>query len=150
MTRGPRRRRRAVHTAEWSPIRQPCNALRSRLGRYLISQVIADFLATHEALNLDGILFPSAQMPQDASPGQNVILFHRASAVERVDDSHEAEYVNHWESDEDRWVYYPEVWEALPKGGDNHPLRNSHMQTREPSLRLARDCMVGKRLPNTP
>ena len=109
---------------------------------YLITQAIADFLATHETLNLDGILFPSAQVPQDASPGQNVILFHKASAVERVEDAHEAEDVSLWESDEDRWVYYPQVWEAPPQGGENHPLHNTHIHARQPSLRLARDSIV--------
>jgi hypothetical protein len=48
---------------------------------YLITQAIADYLATNEALNLDGILFPSVQVPKDASPGLSAILFHKASGV---------------------------------------------------------------------
>jgi hypothetical protein len=50
---------------------------------YLITQVIADFLSTHPKLELDGILFASAQnttTSQDTS-GRNVILFNKASMV---------------------------------------------------------------------
>lgn len=109
---------------------------------YLITQAIADFLATHEKLNLDGILFPSVQVQQDASPGQNVILFHKASGVERLEDTQKAEYVSLWESDEDRWVYYPEVWEAEPKSGDQRPPYLPLVPPPEPSLRLARECIM--------
>ncbi|WP_024690637.1 RES family NAD+ phosphorylase [Pseudomonas tremae] len=109
---------------------------------YLITQAIADFLATHQGLNLDGILFPSAQVPKDASPGQNVILFHKASGVERLEDTQEAEYVSLWESDEDRWVYYPEFWEAGPRSRDERSQYVPLVPHPEPSLRLARDCIV--------
>lgn len=109
---------------------------------YLITQAIADFLATHEELNLDGILFPSVQVQQDTSPGQNVILFHKASGVERLEDTQRAEYVSLWEPDEDRWVYYPEVWEAKPITRDQNPQCLPLVPPPEPSLRLARDCIV--------
>lgn len=109
---------------------------------YLITQAIADFLATHQELNVDGILFPSAQALQEASPGQNVILFHKASGVERLEDTHEAQYVSLWESDEDRWVYYPEVWEAEPKNEVEHTRHLPLMPPPQPSLRVARDCIA--------
>ncbi|WP_236171812.1 RES domain-containing protein [Pseudomonas qingdaonensis] len=109
---------------------------------YLITQAIADFLATHEKLNLDGILFPSAQVQQDTSPGQNVILFHKASGVERLEDTQKAEYVSLWEPDEDRWVYYPEFWEAEPKDSDQSSQYVPLVPPPEPSLRLARDGIV--------
>lgn len=115
---------------------------------YLITQAVADFLATHEQLNLDGILFPSAQSQRDNSTGQNVILFHKASGVERVDTSDEAESVNLWEADEDRWVYYPEVWEAEPKGEsvDKYSHAIPLVSPPEPSLRLARDSVMIHRI----
>jgi RES domain len=50
---------------------------------YLTTQAIADFLATHRSLQLDGIIFPSAQRskgPHGAS-GRNVTLFNKASMV---------------------------------------------------------------------
>lgn len=109
---------------------------------YLITQAIADFLATHEKLNLDGILFPSAQVQQDTSPGQNVILFHKASGVERLEDTQKAEYVSLWESDEDRLVYYPEFWEAESKDSDQSSQYVPLVPPPEPSLRLARDGIV--------
>ncbi|HEO1760176.1 TPA: RES family NAD+ phosphorylase [Pseudomonas aeruginosa] len=109
---------------------------------YLITQAIADYLATHDQLNLDGILFPSVQVAQDASPGQNVILFHKASGVERVKAADEAEHVSLYEPDEDRWIYYPEIWEAEPKSDDEHSQYLLWVPPPEPSLRLARDCIV--------
>jgi hypothetical protein len=50
---------------------------------YLTTQAIADFLATHRSLELDGILFPSAQRArgQQGISHRNVILFNKASTV---------------------------------------------------------------------
>lgn len=50
---------------------------------YLITQAIADFLATHPNLNLDGILFPSTQDAKKDSSTRNVVLFRKASTVLR-------------------------------------------------------------------
>lgn len=50
--------------------------------QYVVTQAIADFLATHPKLNLDGIIFPSAQHRDEVDqPGSNVILFNKASGV---------------------------------------------------------------------
>ncbi|WP_092708427.1 RES family NAD+ phosphorylase [Janthinobacterium sp. OK676] len=59
--------------------------LPSRAGTdYLITQAIADFLATHPKLNLDGIIFPSTQAAEEESSGRNVVLFRKASKVLRA------------------------------------------------------------------
>lgn len=52
---------------------------------YLVTQVIADYLAS--AHQLDGILYPSVQVAADlpAANRTNVVLFHRASRVERIE-----------------------------------------------------------------
>jgi hypothetical protein len=47
---------------------------------YLITQAIADYLATEQ--NLDGVIYPSAQTD---SPHGNVAIFHRAARVEAID-----------------------------------------------------------------
>jgi hypothetical protein len=59
----------------------PCSADKD----YLITQAIADFLATHPKLDLDGILFPSAQDSRAKSDKsiRNVVLFRKASTVLR-------------------------------------------------------------------
>jgi hypothetical protein len=55
--------------------------------RYIVTQAIADFLATHLKLNLDGIIFPSAQHSDEMNqPGSNVILFNKASGVVYADE----------------------------------------------------------------
>ena len=48
---------------------------------YLPTQAVADFLATDESLEIDGIIFPSAQAGDDAL---NIVLFHKASRVEEI------------------------------------------------------------------
>lgn len=48
---------------------------------YLPTQAIADFLATENSPSLDGIIFKSAQVKN----GRNVVLFHHASLVKKLD-----------------------------------------------------------------
>lgn len=49
---------------------------------YLVTQAMADYLADHPTLNLDGILFPSAQRRVG---GANVVLFHKAARAKLFD-----------------------------------------------------------------
>lgn len=78
---------------------------------YLITQAIADFLATHSSLNLDGILFRSVQYQKPgAQHGRNVVLFNKASRVassgrKEVPTSH----VQLFETDEDGDHWNPEI-----------------------------------------
>lgn len=51
-------------------------------SEYLITQVIADFLASRTELKLDGILYPSVQQGGD---GQNLVLFRAASRVAELE-----------------------------------------------------------------
>jgi hypothetical protein len=48
---------------------------------YLITQAVADYLASLRSSNIDGIVFPSVQ----DGVGENVVLFHKASMVEPLD-----------------------------------------------------------------
>jgi hypothetical protein len=48
---------------------------------YLSTQAIADFLATECDVPLDGIIFPSVQVGENAL---NVVLFHKAARVESL------------------------------------------------------------------
>lgn len=48
---------------------------------YLATQAIADYLAANSKYALDGIIFPSAQLP---GKGFNVVLFHKAARVEKI------------------------------------------------------------------
>jgi hypothetical protein len=49
---------------------------------FVVTQPIADFLATESASPLDGIIYPSVQTAGDAS---NVVLFHKAALLEPID-----------------------------------------------------------------
>lgn len=49
---------------------------------YIPTQVIAEYLADPSRFNLDGILYPSVQLPGgDMEERYNVVLFHKASRV---------------------------------------------------------------------
>jgi hypothetical protein len=49
---------------------------------YLATQAVADFLATEQKMNLDGLIFPAVQAADGAC---NVVLFHKAALVRRRD-----------------------------------------------------------------
>lgn len=73
---------------------------------YLPTQAIADFLATESDLNIDGILFPSAQA---GGGGLNVVLFRKASKVEALSIPKGTEIdVRTYSQDDDG--YYPDYW----------------------------------------
>jgi hypothetical protein len=81
--------------------------------RYVVTQAIADFLATHTKLSLDGIIFPSAQHSEaDAgNPGSNVILFNKASGVRFADEQNGKQtQVLLYEHDEDGIRLEPMIW----------------------------------------
>lgn len=79
---------------------------------YLITQMIADYLARQPAPALDGILFPSVQSP---GAHRNVVLFHHASRVHHLDIPEGTEISSHqYESTEDGDEPDYRVWEEVP------------------------------------
>lgn len=53
---------------------------------YLITQVIADYLATHREGPIDGIIYPSTQRPKALESGDfNVVLFPRSSRIDAAE-----------------------------------------------------------------
>ncbi|MFA6016216.1 MAG: RES domain-containing protein [Gallionellaceae bacterium] len=86
---------------------------------YLITQAIADFLSTHPKLELDGIIFPSAQNTtthKDTS-GHNVILFNKASMVLNAEEHLGGDTRAYlWEYDEDspNSRFKPEILTMVP------------------------------------
>lgn len=112
---------------------------------YLITQATADFLSTHPKLELDGILFPSAQQSLAApdAVGRNVILFNKAATVVNAEPHHAGDtMVNLWEIDEHYYYFDPEIrtnvsaQDRIP----NVPMwLDSTLQ--EPSLELDRNSL---------
>ena len=78
---------------------------------YLITQAIADFLATHPDLDLDGIVFRSVQYQiTEAQHGRNVVLFNKASRVTSSGkDEAPTSYAQLFETDEDGEHWHPEI-----------------------------------------
>jgi hypothetical protein len=79
---------------------------------YLITQMIADYLARRPEPALDGILFPSVQSPGDH---RNVVLFHHASRVRSLDIPEGTELsARQYDTTEDGDEPNYHVWEEVP------------------------------------
>ncbi|AYH07380.1 MULTISPECIES: RES family NAD+ phosphorylase [Pectobacterium] len=107
---------------------------------YLVTQVVADYLAAHCRLNLDGIIYPSAQStrPDEPPVGNNVVLFRKASEVADAEGRGETAEIALWEYEEDgpqKW-FHPAI---LFKDRDEYwyGYRLLH-----PALSLKRDSIV--------
>ena len=78
---------------------------------------MADFLATHGELDLDGILFPSAQVDAKTrlrTDARNVVLFNKSSDVaspygEGSPFLDQETHFQMWDYDEDRMIFDPEL-----------------------------------------
>ena len=83
---------------------------------YLVTQAMADYLADHPGLQLDGILFPSVQ---SRSKGSNVVLFHKAARAALFDLPAGSEvrarfYDGYWDEDPNDTPPSWTVTEVLP------------------------------------
>jgi hypothetical protein len=92
---------------------------------YLITQVIADYLAAQREPALDGIIYPSVQ---NGGQKKNVVLFHKAARVERLDIPHGTEISAYLDSSDDEGTY-PDYWvventppESVPGKADDEEL----------------------------
>lgn len=113
---------------------------------YLITQAIADFLATQNEPRLDGIIFASAQ----SRKGRNVVLFHSAALVAPMDLPHGTKISSRTlDYDDDRSSPDYRVWEETPPAPElresdaNDPFAfvpwtpyNSTEAGREPTLQI--------------
>lgn len=107
---------------------------------YLVTQAVADYLAAHDTLNVDGIIYPSAQgrRPGERASGDNVVLFRKACEVTDADGSQVTADIALWEYEEDgpgKW-FSPSILfkeRELPW----YPHRSVH-----PALRMKRDSLV--------
>ncbi|MCZ2498908.1 RES domain-containing protein [Xylophilus sp. Kf1] len=107
---------------------------------YLTTQVVADYLAASSTLNIDGIIYPSAQSrsPQEPALGDNVVLFRKACDVQNSDGTTGTAEVGLWRYEEDgprRWfrpsIHFADRETAPP------PYRLEH-----PALSLDRNSIV--------
>lgn len=115
---------------------------------YLITQAVADFLATHGELDLDGILFPSAQVDAETrlrTDARNVVLFNKSSDVaspygEGSPFMDQETHFQMWDYDEDRLIFDPELTTRAVKPKVRlPPAIGWGNETLGPALRLDRD-----------
>jgi hypothetical protein len=117
---------------------------------YLITQAIADFLASDAENPIDGIIYPSVQVQGKSN---NIVLFNKASRVLGIKLPKEIEvetHLGHWDDYEVMWVDHYSVFENIitdqePKVKDEYPnqLLNidmeallSSMDERVPALKV--------------
>ena len=102
---------------------------------YLITQVIADYLAGRLDPALDGILYPSVQ---DGTHGANVMLFHKASRVALFDIPEGTEiHVSSGLHSEDEWETDYRVWEEAPPSEPKDPKDENDTGLFDPSVFLS-------------
>lgn len=70
---------------------------------YLVTQVVANYLATHPRTAIDGIIYPSVQRgSHDAiDMGENVVLFYKAAMTTNADSEEPTAYAQLWHYEED-------------------------------------------------
>ena len=101
-------------------------------SEYLVTQAIADFLATENEPQLDGIIFPSVQAGGKA---RNVVLFRKASEVEEIGLPHGTEISAHLGmSTEDGWEDDYSVSEQTPHEHSAPPIPSPDRFTRFPNF----------------
>jgi hypothetical protein len=86
---------------------------------YLVTQAVADYLATNYAPQLDGIIYRSVQTRGGA---KNVVLFHKAARVEplvRPFGTEVSSSLGHW--GEDGWEEEYDVVEEIPDAAPKEP-----------------------------
>ncbi|AVH45539.1 RES domain-containing protein [Agrobacterium tumefaciens] len=101
---------------------------------YLVTQAVADYLATAQEPAVDGIIFPSVQAKGEA---YNVVLFHKASRVRPMELPPGTRIVvNEGYASEDRWEADYSVFEYTPpqlvqaeadQASPHLPISNDHI-----------------------
>lgn len=107
---------------------------------YLVTQAVADYLAAHDTLNVDGIIYPSAQgrRPGERVEGDNVVLFRKACEVSDADGSQATADIALWEYEEDgpgKWFSPSILFKEREIPWQAH--RSVH-----PALRMKRDSLA--------
>lgn len=97
----------------------------SESRKYLPTQAVAEYLAAHPAMALDGVMFASSQIgrpqeaplaPEESTLGKNVVLFAHATELEEYELPEDAEVtVNISWGDPNEPEPHISVWETLPR-----------------------------------
>lgn len=107
---------------------------------YLSTQAIADFLATDDKAQLDGILFPSVQIDGD---GLNIVLFHKASKCKEIDIPKETKFdVKTYTKRADGMLPEFKVIEHVPSNAEISTKEISGCDDREETLAVDLESMT--------
>ena len=87
---------------------------------YVVTQAIAEFLASRSVPELDGMIYPSVQ---DRSGGRNVMFFHKAARVERMNYAKGTEVKTHSMSLDDDGLKV-DYWVSVEMGAATKEERN--------------------------
>jgi len=66
---------------------------------YLVTQVVANYLATHLSATIDGIIYSSVQLGGEngSAPGENVVLFFKSAITANANGDERTAYAQLWE-----------------------------------------------------
>ncbi|RYY74590.1 MAG: RES domain-containing protein [Gammaproteobacteria bacterium] len=70
---------------------------------YLVTQVVANYLATYPHISIDGIIYPSVQrgVQESVDTGENVVLFYKAATTSNADSEEPTAVAQLWLYEED-------------------------------------------------
>ena len=110
---------------------------------YIPTQVIADYLATKNDINIDGIIYPSVQVEGDQV---NIALFHKSAKIDTIDYSPGISATDTEYDDDGAHEYYTVYEEVVPRKEKsqkaNEREENTIIDTRKPTLQIDVDSIV--------
>jgi len=108
---------------------------------YLATQAIADYLAAHTEMNVDGIIFPSVQT---GGADRNIVLFNKASGVRYADSRRSSlSFASLIEYDGDQRIDWPELVTKAGFEDEEDPIWRFDLERKnEPLLRLDRESLT--------
>jgi len=109
---------------------------------YLITQVVADYLAMHPRASIDGIVYPSVQRNSDnhGLSGANIVLFHKAATAIDADTGGATAEAELWEYEEDGPCQYFRPTIMYRRDKPQFVFRQPGFHP-EPALKLIRDSI---------
>lgn len=110
---------------------------------YLVTQVVANYLATHPSATIDGIIYSSVQLGSESGSvaGENVVLFYKSAITVNANNDERTAYAQLWEYELDGpGRYFSPAIAFLDVRSDSMSRKKNNLDVK-PTLSLLRDSI---------